>query len=98
MHARRPCSSNGSHKQKSVRRKVRLYIQSWRNRGYPDDIPDEVPDELMRLNLAPSYKAICFALLTNDMALQSLGLQPPRSRFYNELKRLQFEQIEREAS
>ena len=72
-------------------KKVRQYIKAWESRGYPNGIPDEVPDELMALGLAPSYKAICFALLKNDVALRSLGFSPPISAAYMGIKRLEIE-------
>jgi len=87
MRQRKTRSTCGS----SVSKKVDQYIKAWERCGYPDGIPDEVPDELMRLGLAPSYKAICFALLKNDMALQSLGFTPPQSKFYHVLKKLEIE-------
>lgn len=73
----------------TVDQKINQYIQTWMEQGYPDGIPDEVPMVLMRLGLAPSYKAICFALLKNDLTLKSLGFTAPVSRFYSELKRIE---------
>lgn len=71
--------------------RVREYVQIWRERGYSEDIPDEVPEALMRLGLAPSYKAIALAILRNDLQFLSLGFQPKVSAWYGELKRIQFE-------
>ena len=65
------------------------YIEQWKQRGYPFDIPDEAPHVLERELLAPSYRAICLAILRNDHALKSLGLAPPESRWYVELKRIE---------
>lgn len=65
------------------------YVAIWSERGYPSDIPDEVPDELMRLGLAPSYKAIACAILKNDIALLSLGFTAPPSKCYSALKRIE---------
>jgi hypothetical protein len=67
------------------------YINTWKRCGYPSDIPDEVPNELMRTLLAPSYKAICFAILKNDMPLKSLGFIPKQSKYYSMLKRIEIE-------
>lgn len=67
--------------------KINKYITDWRQKGYPDDIPDEVPNQLMKLGIAPSYKAICIALLRNDMNLESLGFSPPKSMWYSAIKR-----------
>lgn len=72
-----------------MRTKILEYLRMWEQRGYAEGIPDEVPIVLMRENLAPSYKAICFAILRNDAPLQSLGFTPQRSRWYDELKRLE---------
>jgi predicted phosphoadenosine phosphosulfate sulfurtransferase len=46
----------------------------------------------MRLALAPSYKAICFAILKNDHSMQSLGFSPRPSPWYMELKRIEISQ------
>lgn len=54
-------------------KKADQYIKTWMDRGYAGDIPDEVPAELMALQVAPSYKAICLAILRNDHAMTSLG-------------------------
>lgn len=41
----------------------------------------------MQLQLAPSYKAIAFALLRNDVRLHSLGFEAGESDWYGVLKR-----------
>jgi len=46
----------------------------------------------MRRGLAPSYKAAALALLNNDMRLTSLGFQPPRSKWYDAIKRVEIEE------
>jgi predicted phosphoadenosine phosphosulfate sulfurtransferase len=74
-----------------TKEKVKRYIELWSLRGYPEDIPDEVPEVLMNLGKAPSYKAICIAILRNDLELLSLGFTPRKSQYYNELKRLEIE-------
>ncbi len=56
--------------------KIRYYIRAWKARGYPDGLPDEVPEVLMAELMAPSYRAICLAILKNDHSLESLGFQP----------------------
>lgn len=73
-----------------MRQKIEAYIAKWKLRGYPEDIPDEVPEVLMRLNLAPSYKAICLAILKNDISLKSLGFSPKKSIWYGKLKQIYF--------
>ena len=72
--------------------KTQKYIDSWRNRGYPTDIPDEVPIELERRCLAPSYKAICVAIMKNDFQFQYLGFDKERCKTYSEIKRIEIEQ------
>ena len=67
--------------------RVNQYVSGWRSKGYSDDIPDEVPEVLMRLNLAPSYKSIAYAILKNDVNLLTLGFSPTASDWYSFLKR-----------
>lgn len=69
--------------------KICRYVDMWLERGYAEGIPDEVPHELMVLQLAPSYKAICMAILRNDHPLKSLGFSPDESPWYSELKRVE---------
>lgn len=69
--------------------KINQYIEQWKRRGYVDDIPDEVPMPLMRLNLAPSYKAIACAILSNDVAFKSLGFEGIPSDWYGALKKIE---------
>lgn len=70
------------------------YIETWKRRGYSDDIPDEVPHELIVLGLAPSYKAIAMAILRGDMNLISLGFSSTYSAWYDVLKREEISQRE----
>lgn len=77
-----PCYTDSS-------RRVAEYIESWRSRGYPQGIPDEVPAGLMRLCLAPSYKAVAICLLQNDLYLHGLGYSTPKSAWYGALKRIE---------
>ncbi len=79
-------------KKLSTVERARQYIDTWKARGYPEDIPDEVPHELRKLGVAPSYKAIALALLTNDMNLESLGFTAPVSKWYSAFKRVEIEQ------
>jgi len=71
--------------------RVQTYIQTWERCGYADGISDEVPGELARKLLAPSYRAICCALLKNDLPLKSLGFVPRQSKYYGILKRMEIE-------
>ena len=75
-----------------MQQRISEYVEIWKQRGYPDDIPDEVPLPLMRDNLAPSYKAICFAILKNDHAMLILGFTTPVSLWYGVLKRIEISQ------
>jgi len=43
----------------------------------------------MRLNLAPSYKAIAVAILKNDLQFLTLGFQPQESKWYSALKQVE---------
>ena len=69
---------------------IAKHIEDWRARGYPDDIPDEVPDVLS--DFAPSYKAICQAILKNDLGFHSLGMTPKVSAWYSAIKRVEIEE------
>lgn len=71
---------------------VNQYINAWLGRGYASDIPDEVPQVLMKQGLAPSYKAICQAILKNDMNMESLGFTPKPSAWYSAIKKVEIEQ------
>ena len=65
------------------------YINLWETRGYSTGISDEVPDVLMRKKLAPSYKAIACALLSNDMKI--IGISTKKSKWYSVLKKIEIE-------
>lgn len=72
-----------------MRGKIKEYINKWGRQGYEGGIPDAVPIELMKNNLAPSYKAIAIAILSNDNNLLSLGFSPKKSIYYNILKKIE---------
>ncbi len=84
-----PRPSEASAIPRGMQQRIAHYIATWRRRGYEQGIPNEVPSELMRLNLAPSYRAIALAILRNDHACQSLGYTPPHSSWYQELKHIE---------
>lgn len=67
------------------------YLHKWSLQGYPVDIPDEVPDSLLRLGLAPSYKAIAMCILRNDIQLLGLGFSGQNSDWYCALKRIELD-------
>ena len=52
-------------------------------------IPDSADPVLERLGKVPSYRRICFAILKNDIILQSLGYSKPTCEAYNQIKRLE---------
>jgi len=72
--------------------RVAVYLKEWRCKGYSDGIPDECPEELERENLVPSYRLIAQAILSNDVQLRTLGFSTSHSAWYNELKRIEYEQ------
>lgn len=74
-----------------MRERIDQYVKEWMGKGYSHDIPDEVPLALMQDNLAPSYKAIAFAILRNDHHMTALGFSSPHSLWYDELKRIEIE-------
>jgi predicted phosphoadenosine phosphosulfate sulfurtransferase len=71
--------------------KIRRYIDSWKQKGYNESIPDEVPIGLERRNLAPSYRAICIAIMKNDYQLEYLGFNRKPCKAYQEIKRQEIE-------
>ncbi len=76
---------------RGVRARIAVYVDYWMRRGYPLGIPDEVPHRLMKLAIAPSYKAIGLAILRNDLYLTALGFAAPQSSWYGALKRIEIE-------
>lgn len=74
-----------------MKSRIAHYLETWKHRGYCNGIPEEVPHELMRLNLAPSHKAIAIAILKNDHTLSSLGYSKPVSPWYNAIKKHEIE-------
>jgi len=69
--------------------RISQYIKLWENRCYHSGIPDELPNEIERNLLAPSYKQICLAILKNDSSLKTLGFEPKRSQYYDQLKKIE---------
>lgn len=67
--------------------KIRAYVRKWEGRGYLEGIPDEAPILLEKANRVPSYRAICMAIMRNDVALQSLGYQREPCSTYMAIKR-----------
>lgn len=74
-----------------LKSKISKYVTEWERRGYAGGIPDEAPAVFERLGKVPSYRRICLAILKNDVALQSLGFDPPKSIVYMQLKKIEIE-------
>lgn len=72
-------------------KRVTEYIKTWEQCGYSDGIPDEVPEPLMRLGLAPSWKAIAICILKNDLQFTGLGFPAKNSEWYGALKKIEIE-------
>jgi len=70
-----------------MEKKIQKYLDTWRGRGYKQSIPDEVPIGLEKRNLAPSYRAICIAIMKNDFQLEYLGFSREPCNAYQEIKR-----------
>lgn len=66
---------------------MEAYLTTWSSRGYSDGIPDEVPAGIM--DIAPSWKAVAWALLNNDMSLSRLGMPAVCSEWYSVLKAIE---------
>lgn len=75
-------------------KKVKQYIKQWETQGYSNGIPDEVPNVLMQENLAPSYKAICIAIMKNDVQCEFLGFSRAKCNAYMALKKIEIENRE----
>lgn len=74
-----------------IKSRITLYLDKWKEQGYPEGIPDEVPEKLMKTNKAPSYKAIALAILRGDNHLTSLGFSAPKSKYYSILKKIEID-------
>lgn len=72
-----------------MKQKIKEYIRTWEKRCYHSGIPDEAPAVFEQLNKVPSYRKICFAILKNDVTLETLGFSRPKCRIYTELKRIE---------
>lgn len=68
-------------------RKISAYVRKWEGRGYPTGIPDEAPTLLEKACRVPSYRAVCLAIMRNDVTLQSLGYTREPCQTYMSIKR-----------
>ena len=73
--------------EKRTREKVNNYVKTWEDRCYTQGIPDTVPIDVF--DKVPSYHRIALCILKNDLHLEGLGYQGFRSVFYDELKRIE---------
>lgn len=71
--------------------KIKQYIEKWQKQGYPGELPDSAPRVLEKNNLAPSWRAIAYCLLQNDLGLSQLGFSRPHSRWYDIIKKIEIE-------
>lgn len=71
----------------NFRQRIEVYIREWESKCYSGGLPDEAPKEIS--DMVPSYKRICIAILKNDITLKSLGFDPPKSKYYSQLKRIE---------
>lgn len=74
-----------------MKEKINQYIKTWESRCYFDGIPDEAPIELEVKNKVPSYRRICFAILSNDNTLKTLGFNAKKSKYYSAYKKIEIE-------
>ena len=74
-----------------MQQKIRKYIEKWERQGYADGIPDEADLKLEGMGKAPSYRMICKAILSNDVALTTLGFSRPKCDSYHILKKIEIE-------
>ena len=71
----------------SMVQKIREWIADWEQKGYPHGIPDEADAVLEKLGKVPSYRRVRFAILKNDIVLQTLGYSKPSCEAYNQIKK-----------
>ena len=63
--------------------KIGIFIQWWKERGYPEGIPDEANYKLEIAKKVPSWRRVCKTLLRNDFWCKGLGFTPQRSSGYD---------------
>jgi len=76
-----------------MQEEIDKYIKTWEQRCYKRGIPDEAPKDIE--HLAPSYKLIAKAILSNNLSL--LGIEQKPCVSYAEIKRTEIVQRKRKA-
>lgn len=77
-----PFSSN------HYKNKIAVYLNWYKERGYPDGIPDEGYYRLEQLGKIPAWRQIAKTLLKNDWYCQTLGFGVTKSSNYEKYKQL----------
>lgn len=62
--------------------KIAVYLNWWRQRGYPEEIPQEADGKLETLGKVPSWRKIAKTILRNDYWCRWLGFSPTKTAAY----------------
>jgi predicted phosphoadenosine phosphosulfate sulfurtransferase len=68
--------------------KIAVFIQWYRDAGYPDGIPDEMPADIEAAREAPSWRRVCKTLLRNDYWCKGLGFSQQVGTAHTQYKQL----------
>lgn len=68
--------------QEHYKNKIAVFIQWYRQRGYPHGIPDEGDRKLEEARKVPSWRRVCKALLRNDYWCKGLSFSQHKSAAY----------------
>ena len=71
----------------TAKAKIEAHIEKWENRCYSEGIPEVAPRQLEAQGLVPTYRALCAAIMKNDVHLTGLGYARPKTDAYMHLKR-----------
>lgn len=66
--------------------KIAVFIDWYKERGFPDDIPDAAEQKLEAAKKTPSWRRICKALLKNDFWCKSLSFAMTKSNGYRKVR------------
>lgn len=75
-----------------MRKLIEKYLRNWKSKGYEHGIRDEAPPRLEDLCKAPSYRAICRAILKNDVSCSSLGFSREKTPAYMAIKKAEIDE------